>query len=189
MSCSTLRMLNLDNFCDTWSALSLQEVLKVDRIIIFDKNINFCAKIFFFREGMTYHIGPPNDYQCIQIIEVPCAQCTPCKASVLVTFLVTLWDWTYDLHRATTVPLNLCDCFDDNNYPILLVVWVPFVEQKEEQGMKLNVLYKSHQIIATSKKDGENRTLRKHLPLSSNFRQETQWNPIKPNIMWPYHLP
>ena len=27
---------------------------------------------------------------------VPCAQCTPCKASVLVTSLVTLWDWTYD---------------------------------------------------------------------------------------------
>ena len=24
---------------------------------------------------MTYHIGP-DDYQCIQIIEVPCAQCT-----------------------------------------------------------------------------------------------------------------
>ena len=73
--------------------------------------------------------------------------------------------------------------------PILLVVWVRFVlEEKEEQGMKLNVLYKTNQIIATSKKDGENRTLRKHLPLSSNFRQETQWNPIKPNIMWPYHL-
>ena len=94
------------------------------------------------------------------------------------------------LHRATTVPLNLCDCFDDNDSPILHVVWVRFVvEQKEEQGMKLRVLYKTNQIIVTSKKDGENRTLRKHLPLSSNFRQKTQWNPIKPNIMWPYHLP
>ena len=44
--------------------------------------------------GRLWHSD--TDDQCIQIIEVPCAQCTPCKASVLVTFLVTLWDWTYD---------------------------------------------------------------------------------------------
>ena len=42
-----------------------------------------------------------------QIIEVPCAQCTPCKASVLVTFLVTLWDWTYDF-GAVGHPLYQC---------------------------------------------------------------------------------
>ena len=50
----------------------------------------------------------PN--QCIQIREVPCAQCTPYKASVLVTFLVTLWDWTYDF-GAVGLPLqNKCIC-------------------------------------------------------------------------------
>ena len=32
------------------------------------------------------------NYQCIQIIEFLCAQCSRCKASVFVTFLVTLWD-------------------------------------------------------------------------------------------------
>ena len=26
----------------------------------------------------------------------PCAQCTHCKASILVSLLLTLWDWTYD---------------------------------------------------------------------------------------------
>ena len=27
---------------------------------------------------------------------MPCAQRTPCKASLLVSFFLTLWDWTYD---------------------------------------------------------------------------------------------
>ena len=48
------------------------------------KNINCCVVI---------RVDPiENKIQCIQIIEVPGAQCTPCKASVLVTLLVTLWD-------------------------------------------------------------------------------------------------
>ena len=46
--------------------------------------------------------------QCIQIIGVHCAQCTPCKASVFVTFLVTLWDWTYDF-GAVGHPLYRCN--------------------------------------------------------------------------------
>ena len=34
-------------------------------------------------------------YRAVHTIEVPCAKCTPCKASVSVTSLVTLWDWAY----------------------------------------------------------------------------------------------
>ena len=73
----------------------------------FWQKYQFLCKNIFFGEGLTYHIGPPNDYHCIQIIEVPCAQCTPCKASELVTFLVTLWDWTYDF-GAVGLPLYQC---------------------------------------------------------------------------------
>ena len=37
------------------------------------------------------------------------AQCTPCKASVLVSFLLTLTEWTYDFGAAGT-PLYQCQC-------------------------------------------------------------------------------
>ena len=45
-------------------------------------------------EGMiklifTYYIYFPRP--------VHTAQCTPCKASVLLSFLITLWEWTFDL--------------------------------------------------------------------------------------------
>ena len=50
---------------------------------------------------------------CIQIIEFPCAQGTPCKTSVLVTFLVTLWDWTYDFG---TVGHPLYQCAMQSSY-------------------------------------------------------------------------
>ena len=38
---------------------------------------------------------------------VPCPICTPCNASVLVSFFSTLWDWTYDFGTVSH-PLYLC---------------------------------------------------------------------------------
>ena len=55
-------------------------------------------------QWLIFWFNDYNDYQCIQLIEVPYAQC---KASVLVTFLVILWDWTYDF-GAVGHPLNQC---------------------------------------------------------------------------------
>ena len=62
-------------------------VISLSSMISMNLSFSICQKLSTVSQNQV-HTNPTL---------IPCAQCTPCKASVLATFLLTLWgDWTND---------------------------------------------------------------------------------------------
>ena len=81
---------------DLFTAMLYKKLLSQATLVYILEYGVFVRCFIFFAVGgqkRKYVIWSLTLYsQCIQIKEAPCAQCTPCKACALVSFVLTLCD-------------------------------------------------------------------------------------------------